>query len=367
MSRIIYGVSGEGSGHSSRAREMLGHLIDRGHDVRVLSYDRGYRNLHADFPVTAIAGLHIVNRNNRVSPLRTVVHNLRKLPELRASLRQTRALFESFRPACVITDFEPISAWTARSCGVPVISLDNQHRMRYMDYGKVGGAGFDELVTRTIIKLLVPRPTVSLVTTFFFGRVANEHTFLFPPILRGKVLERTVREGDHVLVYVTQAFEGVLDLLRQFPEQRVRAYGYDRSGAVGNIEFRPFSVDGFLDDLASARAVVATAGFTLLTESLHLGKPYFALPMKGQFEQMLNGHLLVRLDYGVSSLRPDVDALRSFFARQGEYRERMIDYPRADSSAIKAKLDELLANDEALLRDHHERRYGKPARLWSKR
>ena len=45
MANIIYGVSGEGFGHSSRAREMLSHLVKSGHTVKVVSYDRGYRSL----------------------------------------------------------------------------------------------------------------------------------------------------------------------------------------------------------------------------------------------------------------------------------------------------------------------------------
>ena len=38
MARIVYGVSGEGSGHSSRAREMIPHLERAGHRVRVVTY-----------------------------------------------------------------------------------------------------------------------------------------------------------------------------------------------------------------------------------------------------------------------------------------------------------------------------------------
>ncbi|MCR9293624.1 MAG: hypothetical protein NXI32_12950, partial [bacterium] len=34
----MYGFSGEGSGHSTRAREMGRALIDAGHDVRFASY-----------------------------------------------------------------------------------------------------------------------------------------------------------------------------------------------------------------------------------------------------------------------------------------------------------------------------------------
>jgi uncharacterized protein (TIGR00661 family) len=37
---------------------------------------------------------------------------------------------------------------------------------------------------------------------------------------------------------------------------------------------------------------MATAGFTLISEALHLKKPYLALPMIGQFEQAINAVFL---------------------------------------------------------------------------
>ena len=51
MAKIVYSLSGEGSGHSSRSREMITHLIKKGHTVKVASYDRGYQNLKNDFDV----------------------------------------------------------------------------------------------------------------------------------------------------------------------------------------------------------------------------------------------------------------------------------------------------------------------------
>ena len=45
MANILYGVNGEGSGHSTRAREVILHLERRGHVVHVVSFDRGLRNL----------------------------------------------------------------------------------------------------------------------------------------------------------------------------------------------------------------------------------------------------------------------------------------------------------------------------------
>ena len=66
MANILYGVNGEGSGHSSRAREVITHLEAQGHQVHVASFDRGYRNLKDEFDVTEIDGLRLAYVENRV-------------------------------------------------------------------------------------------------------------------------------------------------------------------------------------------------------------------------------------------------------------------------------------------------------------
>jgi len=43
MAKIVYCVSGEGSGHSSRARVMAKHLEKKGPTVKIVSYDRGVK------------------------------------------------------------------------------------------------------------------------------------------------------------------------------------------------------------------------------------------------------------------------------------------------------------------------------------
>ena len=130
----------------------------------------------------------------------------------------------------------------------------------------------------------------------------------------------------------------------------------DRSGDDGPLTFRPFSEDGFLHDLASAKAVIATAGFTLISEAFYLRKPYLALPMNGQFEQQLNGFQLEKLGYGVNMKKLRREKIGDFLYRLVEFEQRLQDYYAGDNSEIKAKLDELLANDGALARDFHQRR-----------
>lgn len=110
----MYGVSGEGSGHSSRAREMINHLEKLGHTIKVVSYDRGYRNLKDDFDVFETEGLHIASSNNRVSKVRTFTDNLQRLTRGQQKLQTLRKnIFKIFQPDCVLTDFEPMTAYLA--------------------------------------------------------------------------------------------------------------------------------------------------------------------------------------------------------------------------------------------------------------
>lgn len=355
MSRVLYGVSGEGSGHSSRATEMTRHLLACGHEVKIVSYDRGYRNMSTEFDAIEIEGLHIVCENNRVRPLKTLWHNVRRggraLRRLRALIQQVRA----FRPDYVITDFEPTTAWLAWWCRLPLISLDNQHRMRYMKFRSPARLMVSRWVTVLLIRLMVPAPTAALATTYYYGERKNDRIFLFPPILRREVLACSPTSGDHHLVYVTSHFEHLLDTLRSFPDQHFVVYGCDREGVDGNLCFRPFSTDGFLRDLESCRSVVATAGFTLISEAIYLGKPYLAMPMAGQFEQQLNAICLEELGFGLNAHNAGRASLTCFFDRLPALQTSVAAYAadlrrqgqRDANLAIKSKLDSLLSEHMA--------------------
>ena len=362
--RIVYGVSGEGSGHSSRARETATRLLADGHEVLVVTYDRGVRNLADDFDVVETEGLHIATVDNRVSVARTFAENLARLPDGWRGLNEVRRrCFRAFRPDVVLTDFEPQTAYLAQHHGVPLVSLDNQHRMRYMEHPIEPRLERDAKLTRTIIRLLVPRPDVSLVTTFYFGRVKNERTFLFPPILRGEVREAEPEDAGHVLVYFTQGYDSFLDLVRAEAAETGRrfvVYGYDREEDDGALAFRRPSRAGFLEDLRTATAVVSTAGFTLLTESLQLGKPFLALPMAGQYEQELNALMLAELGYGANGraggMEPTRATLTDFLADLPRFRERLATYDGGDPEALPRFLAELLADDCARARAFHAAR-----------
>ncbi len=356
MARIIYGVAGEGSGHSSRAREMARHLLDRSHEVRIVTYGQGVRNLSDEFEVFETEGLHFSASDNTLNIGKTITENLARLPRGSRKALGVRKLFKEFRPECIITDFEPMTAYLSNHYDLPLITIDNQHRMRYMDYPCPRNLRSEALAAETVIRAIVPRPDVSLVTTFYFGKTKNDRTFLFPPIIRREVFSSHPRRGEHVLVYLTRGFESLTRHLSEFSREDFIVYGTGRTGEEKNLRFRTPSREGFLQDLLSCKAVVATAGFTLITEALHLQKPYMALPMRGQFEQELNGLLLADLGYGKNCRKVTGEAVGDFLYRLPDYEERLKEYQSQDNSLIKTNLHELLADGAGLASAYHRKR-----------
>lgn len=80
----------------------------------------------------------------------------------------------------------------------------------------------------------------------------------------------------------------------------------------------------------------------MITEALYLGKPYLALPLKGQFEQILNAYYLEKLDYGKYWDEIDKEKIESFLYNIDLYRRNLKRYKKEDNSKIFKKIDELI-------------------------
>ncbi|WP_262920550.1 glycosyltransferase family protein [Hymenobacter sp. 5516J-16] len=79
---ILYGVPGEGLGHATRSKVVIGHLLSQGHNVCVVSSSRAYHMLAANFPgrVHEIRGFHLAYKDLTVSKSRTATLTLRSAP-----------------------------------------------------------------------------------------------------------------------------------------------------------------------------------------------------------------------------------------------------------------------------------------------
>jgi uncharacterized protein (TIGR00661 family) len=343
MANILYGVNGEGSGHSSRAREVIMHLQARGHRVHVASFDRGYRNLKDDFDVTEIDGLRLAYVENRVRYRKTVVRNLLHVPQTARKVRDLGRKAEAWNLGLVITDYEPITCHLGHKLKLPIIAIDNQHLLTDAEITYPRSCRKEAAAAKLVTRLMTPRANAYLVISFFEARLKKKSTFLFPPLLRAEVRQVHPTEGDYVLVYVTSEAGDLVDVLRSV-RQKFVCYGFNREGKDGNLDFRKPALDGFLRDLSGCRAIVANAGFSLISEALYLGKPYLAWPVKRQFEQVFNAYYIGETGYGAYWDDLNKERVESFLFNLESYRERLAEYPREDNSALFAKLDQLITD-----------------------
>lgn len=342
MANILYGVNGEGSGHSTRAKEVIAHLQQRGHTVQVVSFDRGLANLRKDFEVTEIHGWRLDYLNNQVRYRRTIAKNLLGARRTAAAVSRLKKLVDDRGVELVITDFEPLSCHVGHRRHLPVISIDNQHFLTNTDVSYPKQSRRDAAAAKMVIRFMVPRANAYLATSFFPATVTKPHTFLFSPILRQSVLKARPRDGEHVLVYVTAPVPKLASLLLS-ARVPVIAYGFNREGRQQNILYKKPSADGFLNDLTTSAAIIANAGFSLVTEALHLGKPYLAVPVEHQFEQIFNAYWLKKLGYGDYWEDLDQGCIEYFLRNLPRYRERLATYPRQGNEALLGKVDAMIA------------------------
>lgn len=341
MANILYGVNGEGSGHSTRAREVISHLKAQGHTVHVASFDRGLRNLCDDFEVTEIYGLRFAYVNNQVRYRKTMTKNLATVRQAAKSVKQLSALVDDWKIQLVITDFEPLTCQVGHRKHLPIISIDNQHCLTNTDVSYPKQYRRDATVAKLVTRVMVPRADAYLATSFFMPKVKKGGTFLFPPILRRQILQAEPVVGDYVLIYVTSPAPSLGKLLSGIRGSFI-AYGFGREGIEGNIVFKAPSLNEFLKDLISCKAVIANAGFSLVTEALHMSKPYLAIPVKHQFEQIFNAYWLDKMGYGAYWEDLNKERVESFLYNIPHYTEKLEAYPRQGNQALLKKLDALI-------------------------
>jgi uncharacterized protein (TIGR00661 family) len=270
-----------------------------------------------------------------------VTKNLISSPKAAKSVRQLMRRAEEWQIDVVITDFEPITCHVGHRKRFPVVAIDNQHAITNCEVEYPREYRKDAAATKLVTRLMTPRANANLVISFFPATIKKKNTYLFAPLLRQEVLSAKPTSGDSVLVYVTSPSPQLSQMLESV-RCRFIAYGFGREGTSGNVTYKKPSQHDFLADLIGCKAVIANAGFSLISEALHLGKPYLAVPVAHQFEQIFNAHYLSAMGYGAFWKELEKEKIESFLFNLELYRNNLRSYPRQDNSALFAKLEQLI-------------------------
>jgi len=298
--KILYALQGTGYGHISRATELL-PLLKRKCDCDVLI--SGYTGSAAlPFEVNyAFRGFTFhTNSNGSVDFKRTIKGlSIKSIIKNIWELQQTKY-------DLIISDFEPISAYTALLTHTKCIELSHQSSV-LKSKCPLPGSRFEQLSYKLLFKIICPSKEA---VGFHFASIDKK---TFTPIIRKAVREISPTAGAHITVYLPGYDPLMLKSFFEKNSQQVfHIYSSEikESANFGNISFFKSDLIGFTSSLSSSQAVICGAGFETPAEALFLGKKLICIPMKSQYEQACNAaflkHLGIRIEYELEALH-DLD------------------------------------------------------------
>jgi len=339
--RIIYSVCGEGMGHAIRSSVVIDHLLKKGNKVIVFASGRAFDYLSKKFDnVYRIHGFNTVYKENAAKYMDTFLVGMRNLPrDFVENFRLLYNIARAFKPNVIVSDFEVYSSFLSKIMRIPLISLDNIHIITQTEIEVPDEYLIEKIAAYGVIRSFIVNPKEYMITTYFYPPVKQKNVSLFPPILRNEILNLKPHYGDNVLVYQTSTSNlKIIEHLKNIDENFV-IYGYDMEKTDGNLQFRKFSEEGFFRDLESARAIISNGGFTLLSEAIYLGKPVLSIPVKKQFEQIVNALYLERLGYGEFHEDIDEKIIKKFLSRLEIYRKALNNYKYEGNKKVFKALD----------------------------
>lgn len=300
--KILYGIQLTGNGHIVRSRGIVEGLKARGHDVRVLMSGppKPRWGLETFEPFETRHGLTFVHDRGRLSYVKTA-----RALKLWTYLNDVRR-FDASDVDVIVTDYEPITARIGQIRGIPTVGVG--HLYAFSD--RVPMAGGNPLANLIMRQFAPARHRAPLHWHHFDQSI-------LPPSIPPEVPPPKTPVPGKLVVYLP--FEDIDDITRYLtPLTDYDIYVYwhlDAPEDRGHLHFRPLSREGFLADLVDCEGVICNAGFSLVSEALHLGKKVLAKPLVKQTEQESNARALDELTLGTSMRRLDLDVTREWLAK----------------------------------------------------
>jgi len=280
--RILYGIQGTGNGHLSRARKIVPILKEFAEVEVILSGTQSQldANFTIDYQFSGLpfiaskrGGIDYVGSILKSHPY-DLIRDIRKFPIKDYDL--------------VISDFEPISSWSALLRNVPCIELSHNVAVALKSSPK---PPYKDKIGQYVLNHYCPS---HLKFGFHFQKYTED---VFLPIIRDEVRELAVNDESYYLVYLPAYHDKkIIEVLSHFNANWIVFSKYAKAHYSNkNIEFHPIENDNFIQKLANASGVLCGAGFELPAEVLHLKKKLMVIPMEGQYEQWCNAYALREL------------------------------------------------------------------------
>ncbi|MGZ8161862.1 MAG: MJ1255/VC2487 family glycosyltransferase [Methylobacter sp.] len=283
--RIFYGVQGTGNGHITRARVMAKELFAAGIDVTFQFTGRPagkYFDMEIFNGYQVRTGLTFSTDKGQVSYLRTACD-----AKPITFIKDVKSL-DLTGYDLVISDFEPVTAWAAKTQKKTVLGIGHQYAFSH----KIPREGSDPLAEQ-VMKYFAPVDKSVGLHWHHFGQP------ILPPIIDTPEIPQNIIKNKVVVYLPFENQQEVIRLLSPFKNFEFHIYSPGSiSSKFDHIQCNPLSYEGFQKDMYNCKGILSNAGFELASEALQLGKKILAKPLHAQMEQISNAAALQQLGYG---------------------------------------------------------------------
>lgn len=294
--KIFYGVQGTGNGHITRARVMAKELNLAGMDVTFQFTGRPadkYFDMDVFNHYQLRTGLTFNTHKGQVSYLKTAL-DVKPV----TFIKDIRSLDLSGYDL-VITDFEPVTAWAARSQKKNVLGIGHQYAFNH----KIPREGSDPIANQ-VMKYFAPASIGIGLHWHHFGQP------ILPPIIETPEAPKSIIKNKIIVYLPFEDQNEVIKTLSPFENFEFHIYSPDVvSSKSDHITCNPLSRHKFQQDLYDCSGIISNAGFELASEALQLGKKILAKPLHSQMEQISNAAALKELGYGHTMDNMDISVI----------------------------------------------------------
>ena len=285
--KILYALNGTGSGHITRARQLIPYLRKK-YDVDILISGKNNiidSNLNIKYNFKGFT--FIINKKGRVSYLKSLFGN-----------NLFRFIIDLFRLDVnqydlIISDFEPISAWASKIKGKS--SLQLSHQSSLFSKKSPRPKNIDRLA-EFFIKWYSP------CDRYIGFHFKNYDSNIYGPLLRDKIINANPQINDYYVVYLwNYSSEYIVSVLSQLQDYKFKVFDSqaNKQYSIENCEIIPTGDDIFFNAILNCKGVICGAGFELPAEVLYLKKKLYVIPIGNQYEQKCNAQALIEM--GVDS------------------------------------------------------------------
>ena len=291
--KILYGIQLTGNGHITRSIKIITALKSAGFDVDIITSGSNSQ-LKLPFEIKKqFQGLSFFyNKKGGIDWIKTLLSL--KLKQFLSDLKYDVSSYD-----LIISDFEPVSAWSARKFNKKSLGIGNQYSFRSK---KTPRPFFKDIFSELFIKFFAPCKEHIGINYEKYDK------FITLPIINDDFLNKKVTDKKFYLIYLpSMSSKFISDQINTYGTGNWKVYSPDvlKDVTDGIVKLKKLDKEKFSKDLLNCSGVITASGFSTTSEALVLGKKLWSIPIKGQYEQLCNAKALKKMGILTDDLNSD--------------------------------------------------------------